>query len=186
MGGLKTFIPPQIVGVCVWGGLKTETGKFLLHFQNSKSSNRCWSVFIPPPELLVYVFLGGGLKTETGKFLLHFQNSKSSNRCRSVYGTDIIIDVLQQCVLQLKSRTFCWCHDERISLWHSYDKTTIKMRSVFKHNNATFPVPINRTGFSLKRLKCEHFIERYTLKYKIFTKILYMTLTSSTEKLLHK
>ena len=27
------------------GGLKTETGKFLLHFQNSKSSNRCQSVY---------------------------------------------------------------------------------------------------------------------------------------------
>ena len=27
------------------GGLKTETGKFLLHFQNSKSSNRCRSVY---------------------------------------------------------------------------------------------------------------------------------------------
>ena len=27
------------------GGLKTETGNFLLHFQNSKSSNRCRSVY---------------------------------------------------------------------------------------------------------------------------------------------
>ena len=44
------FIPPApppptkffSVGV---GGLKTETGNFLLHFQNSKSSNRCRSVY---------------------------------------------------------------------------------------------------------------------------------------------
>ena len=44
--GLKTFLyPPKIVSVCVWGGLKTETGKLLLHFQNSKSSNRCRSVY---------------------------------------------------------------------------------------------------------------------------------------------
>ena len=42
------FITCQIFSVCVWGGgLKTETGKFLLHFQNSKSSNRCWSVSVP-------------------------------------------------------------------------------------------------------------------------------------------
>ena len=27
------------------GGLKTETGNFLLHFQNSKSNNRCRSVY---------------------------------------------------------------------------------------------------------------------------------------------
>ena len=27
------------------GGLKTETNKFLLHFQNSKLSNRCWSIY---------------------------------------------------------------------------------------------------------------------------------------------
>ena len=27
------------------GGLKTENGKFLLHFQNFKSSNRCRSVY---------------------------------------------------------------------------------------------------------------------------------------------
>ena len=46
-GGSKNFfIPPKIVSVCVeGGGLKTETGKFLLHFQNSKSSNRCRSVY---------------------------------------------------------------------------------------------------------------------------------------------
>ena len=31
--------------MCQGGGLKTETGKFLLHFQNSKSSNRCHSVY---------------------------------------------------------------------------------------------------------------------------------------------
>ena len=47
VGGLKTFIPPpEKLLVCVGGGgLKTETGKFLLHFQNSKSSNRCRSVY---------------------------------------------------------------------------------------------------------------------------------------------
>ena len=34
-GGSKNFyIPPKIVSVCVGGGLKTATGKFLLHFQN--------------------------------------------------------------------------------------------------------------------------------------------------------
>ena len=46
-GGSKNFfIPPPKLLVCVWGGgLKTETGKFLLHFQNSKSSNRCRSVY---------------------------------------------------------------------------------------------------------------------------------------------
>ena len=27
------------------GGLKTETGNVLLHFQNSKSSNRCRSIY---------------------------------------------------------------------------------------------------------------------------------------------
>ena len=44
-GSLKTFLyPPKIVSVS-GGGLKTETGKFLLHFQNSKSSNRCRSVY---------------------------------------------------------------------------------------------------------------------------------------------
>ena len=26
-------------------GLKTETGNILLHFQNSKLSNRCWSIY---------------------------------------------------------------------------------------------------------------------------------------------
>ena len=38
VGGLKTLYPrpPKIVSVCVWGGLKIETGKFLLHFQNSQ------------------------------------------------------------------------------------------------------------------------------------------------------
>ena len=48
VGGSKNFfIPPKIVSVCVFGGggLKTETGKFLLHFQISKSSNRCRSVY---------------------------------------------------------------------------------------------------------------------------------------------
>ena len=48
LGGLKTFfIPPIKLLVCVFGGggLKTETGKVLLHFQNSKSSNRWWSVY---------------------------------------------------------------------------------------------------------------------------------------------
>ena len=45
-GGSKNFfIPPQKLLVCVGGGLKIETGKFLLHFQNSKSSNRCRSVY---------------------------------------------------------------------------------------------------------------------------------------------
>ena len=44
VGVSKNFLyPPQIVSV--WGVLKTETGKFLLHFQNSKSSNRCRSVY---------------------------------------------------------------------------------------------------------------------------------------------
>ena len=43
-GSKKFFTPPKIVSVC-GGGLKTETGKFLLHFQNSKSSNRCRSVY---------------------------------------------------------------------------------------------------------------------------------------------
>ena len=37
-GGLKIF---SVMGD---GGLKTETGNFLPHFQNSKSSNRCRSV----------------------------------------------------------------------------------------------------------------------------------------------
>ena len=37
--------PPKIFSACLGGGLKTETDKFLLHFQNSKSSNRCWSVY---------------------------------------------------------------------------------------------------------------------------------------------
>ena len=70
LGGLKTFLyPPNIktesgkfheilTSVCVGGsnnffippkllvgGSKTETGKFLLHFQNSKSSYRCRSVY---------------------------------------------------------------------------------------------------------------------------------------------
>ena len=45
-GGSKNFLyPPQKLLVCVGRGLKTETGKFLLHFQNSKSSNRCRSVY---------------------------------------------------------------------------------------------------------------------------------------------
>ena len=74
--------------VHLWGGLKTETGKFLLHFQNSKSVYRGGLKNAGP-------FMGGGgLKTETGKFLLHFQNSKSTNRCRSVCGTDIITNPL--------------------------------------------------------------------------------------------
>ena len=38
------YTPPNIFSVCV-GGLKTETGKFLLHFQNPKSGNRCRSVY---------------------------------------------------------------------------------------------------------------------------------------------
>ena len=37
--------PPPGKIFSVWGGLKTETGNFLLHFQNSKSSNRCRSVY---------------------------------------------------------------------------------------------------------------------------------------------
>ena len=46
-GGLKTFLYPPKLLVCVFfeGGLKTETGKFLLHFQNSKSSKRSRSVY---------------------------------------------------------------------------------------------------------------------------------------------
>ena len=37
--------PPQFF-FSVWGGgLKTETGNSLLHFQNSKLSNRCWSIY---------------------------------------------------------------------------------------------------------------------------------------------
>ena len=38
------YPPPPNFLLCV-GGLKTETGKFLLHFENSKSSNRCRSVY---------------------------------------------------------------------------------------------------------------------------------------------
>ena len=45
-GGLKLFYTSQKLLVCVGGGgLKIETGKFLLHFQNSKSSNRCQSIY---------------------------------------------------------------------------------------------------------------------------------------------
>ena len=59
VGGLKSFfIPPKIFSVCVGSGLKTETGKFLLHFQNSKSSNRCRSVYgtdIKSPGMENYV-----------------------------------------------------------------------------------------------------------------------------------
>ena len=43
-GSLKNFLYPPKLIVCV-GGLKTETGKFLLHFQNFKSSNRCQSIY---------------------------------------------------------------------------------------------------------------------------------------------
>ena len=51
-GGSKTFLyPPQIVSV--GGGLKTETGKFLLHFQSSKSSNRCRSVY--GTDITIYI-----------------------------------------------------------------------------------------------------------------------------------
>ena len=67
------------------GGLKTETGKFFLHFQLVCVLGN----FLYLPQIVSMCVLGGGLKTETGKFLLHFQNSKSSNRCWSVYGTDI-------------------------------------------------------------------------------------------------
>ena len=46
-GGLKTlYPPPEKLLVYVWGGgLKTETGKFLLHFQNFKLNNGCRSVY---------------------------------------------------------------------------------------------------------------------------------------------
>ena len=54
------------------GGLKTETGNFLRHFQNSESSNRCRSVYgteiikikfrdLIPAKLLVYWKLGNWL-----------------------------------------------------------------------------------------------------------------------------
>ena len=82
----------------MWGGLKTETGKFheistvffLLHEHLQRKS----TFFYTPPEKNFSVW-GGGLKSETGKFLLHFQNSKLSNRCQSVYSTDIIIDTFK-------------------------------------------------------------------------------------------
>ena len=57
-GGLKTETGNSETGNNIWGGclktetgnlggghLKTETGNFLLHFQNSKLSNRCWSIY---------------------------------------------------------------------------------------------------------------------------------------------
>ena len=44
---VSPFLYPPKLLVCVFGGgvYKTETGKFLLHFQNSKSSNRCRSIY---------------------------------------------------------------------------------------------------------------------------------------------
>ena len=46
--------------VCVRGGLKAETGKFLLHFQNSKSSNRCRSIY--GTDIIKIMFLFGNTK----------------------------------------------------------------------------------------------------------------------------
>ena len=44
-GGLKIKTGNSETGNNIWGGLKSETGKFLLHFQNSKLSNRCQSIY---------------------------------------------------------------------------------------------------------------------------------------------
>ena len=47
-GGLNIFLDPTatLKKISVGGrGSKTETGNFLRHFQNSKSSNGCLSVY---------------------------------------------------------------------------------------------------------------------------------------------
>ena len=40
--------------MCLGGGSKTATGKFLLHFQNSKWSNRCRSVYRTDTTIQVF------------------------------------------------------------------------------------------------------------------------------------
>ena len=72
-GGLKLQL--AILG----GGLKTETGNFLLHFQNSKSSNRCRSVYgtdiISPTDTKYHVQLAMlGLQPDM-KVLLYLKTS---------------------------------------------------------------------------------------------------------------
>ena len=63
-GDLKSFIPPlKKFCVCVWGGLKTETGKFheiltvFFYYMNIYKENQHF--FIPPQIFNVW----GGLKT---------------------------------------------------------------------------------------------------------------------------
>ena len=63
-GGLKKIS----MRVREWG-LKTETGNFLLHFQNSKSRNRCRSIY--------------GIDINSSKW---HHKSKGTFSCRIIFG----------------------------------------------------------------------------------------------------